>query len=144
MRNIKQFTIYSAVTFIGGFIGTVITSFTKIDLSIKLLILAMIIDYITGLIVAYVFKKSPKSKTGSFNSKYAFRGICKKFVIIFLVALCKGLGSYLNLDFLEQGVAIAYLVNEIASIFENCGLMGIPIPNKLKECLEVLRNKEEK
>ena len=103
----------------------------------------MVIDYITGLIVAYVFKKSPKSKTGQFNSKYAFRGICKKATIIFLVALCKYLGSYLNFDFLEQGVAIAYLVNEIASIFENCGLMGVPIPQKLKECLEVLRNKED-
>ena len=46
--------------------------------------------------------------------------------------------------FLRDGVITAFICNEAISIIENGGLMGIPIPEKLKDALDVLGREGER
>ena len=62
-----------------GMLGSAITtSFGGWDTAIITLIIFMAIDYVTGLIVAGIFRKSPKSENGALESHAGWKGLCKK------------------------------------------------------------------
>jgi len=105
----------------------------------------MAIDYITGLLVAGVFKRSTKTESGALESKAGFRGLCKKGVTLLIILVAVRLDIMLNLkDFIRNAVVIAFCVNEAISIIENSGLMGVPIPQIITQAIELLRKKEAK
>lgn len=106
--------------FLGGF-----------DTLIRTLFLFMLIDYISGVINAIV-KKKLSSKIGS-------EGIAKKIYIILLVGCVNLLGTAIGVDELRYLVITFYLANEGISIVENAAYMGLPIPNKVKDILEQLK-----
>lgn len=135
-----KFTLYGAM----GVIGSVLAQFLGgFDAAVITLLCFMAVDYITGLIVAGVFKKSGKSKSGALSSAAGWRGICKKAVVLLIVGATAQFESYSGTHFLRDAVVIAYLANEGISIIENCGLMGVPIPGKLKAAIAALQDKEE-
>jgi phage-related holin len=39
-------------------------------------------------------------------------------------------------------VIIAFIINELISIVENAGIMGVPIPTVITKAIEVLKKKE--
>jgi len=105
----------------------------------------MAIDYITGLLVAGVFKRSTKTESGALESKAGFRGLCKKGVTLLIILVAVRLDIMLNLkDFIRNAVVIAFCVNEAISIIENSGLMGVPIPQIITQAIELLRKKGSK
>lgn len=112
------------------------------DSALQTLILFMAVDYITGMIVAGVFKKSAKSETGAIESKAGWNGILKKGVTLLIVLVATQLDKVTGTEIIRDAVVIAYTVNEGISIVENAGLMGIPIPDIIRRTLEVLKNKE--
>ena len=128
--NIVQ-AIFAAI---GGYIGYFLGG---IDGFMYALITFVVIDYITGLMVAVVEKK--------LSSEVGFRGIFKKVLIFTLV----GIANIIDVHLIENGSAIRtaviffYVSNEGISIIENSAKIGLPIPQKLKDILEQL-NKEEK
>lgn len=101
------------------------------------LIMFVAIDYLTGLMAAYVQKK--------ISSEVGFRGICRKVAIFCLV----GVGHVLDTQVIQNGsvlrtaVIFFYLSNEGISIMENIAIIGLPVPKKLKDVLEQLRDDEK-
>ena len=129
--------ICTAAGAIGGFITYFVGGWT-IDL--QTLCLFMATDFITGLMVAAVFKKSNKTANGALNSKVSFKGICKKFMILLFVIIAHMLDAYLGVNFLRSGVIVGFIINELISIVENAGLMGITSPI-IEEAVEILKKK---
>ena len=103
------------------------------------LVILMFIDYVTGIIVAGVFHASPKSSGGALSSAVGFKGICRKFVILLIVVVACRVDLLLETNIIRDATCIGFCANELVSITENAGLMGIPLPRKLVEAIEVLR-----
>ena len=118
---------------IGGFCGTL---WGALDGIMMALLAFIVIDYITGLMVAIVNK--------TLNSSVGFKGLAKKVFILLLVLIANILDVHImGGSGVVRGVVIAfYLANEGISILENAGKLGVPYPQKLKDVLEQL--KEEK
>lgn len=109
----------------------------------KALVICMCIDWVLGMVDSLIFKASPKTETGGYNSAIGFKGLVKKGIILIMVIVGNLLDTTLGTTFIRDGVAIAYLANELASIIENVGVMGIPVPAPLSTALDLLKKKGE-
>lgn len=122
-------------TAIGGYLGIFLGGW---DGFLYALLIFVILDYVTGLMVAIIQKKV--------SSGIGFVGIFKKVLIFMLVTV----GHIIDSEIIGQGgvfrtaVIFFYLSNEGISIIENASLIGLPIPQKLKDVLEQLKDKGEK
>lgn len=127
-----------------GVLGAIITQlFGGWDTAMITLIIFMAIDYISGLVVAGIFKQSPKSNNGALESRVGFKGLFRKGMILLIVLIACRLDLMLKTNFIRDAVIIAYVVNETISIIENAGLMGLPIPEQLTKAIDVLKGKEK-
>lgn len=127
-----------------GVIGSVIASlFGGWDSALTTLIMFMVIDYVTGLIVAGVFKNSPKTDTGALESKAGWKGLCRKCVTLVFVMVAYRLDLILCTEYIKTAVIIAFIVNELISLVENAGLMGIPLPGAITKAIDILQKKSE-
>lgn len=104
----------------------------------------MVLDFVTGIIVAAVFKASPKSKGGALTSHAAFRGLVKKCMILAFVLIGARLDTVLGMSIIRDGVCTAFIFSELISITENAGLMGLPVPGVITRALEILGDGKEK
>jgi toxin secretion/phage lysis holin len=104
----------------------------------------MIIDFLSGLILAIVFKKSSNTKNGRVSSEAGIKGLAKKIFILFLVALAEQLDIVLGTNLVRDGAVIAFISMEGVSILENSTLAGLPVPRMIKNALEVLSKGEDK
>ena len=111
------------------------------DSLILTLIIFMTIDYIMGITSAF-FSKSLKSENGGLSSKVGFWGICKKCIVLVLVLVGFRLDTLLDAGFIRDSIAIGFIINETVSIIENAAIMGIPIPQVLKDAIDLLKNKK--
>lgn len=110
----------------------------------KALVICMCIDWVLGMVDSLIFKASPKTETGGYNSAIGFKGLVKKGIILIMVIVGNLMDNTLGTTFIRDGVAIAYLANELASIIENVGVMGIPVPPHLSTALDLLKKKGDK
>lgn len=132
-----------AMVLIGAIGGAVASFFGGWDAAMKTLFIFMCVDYITGLLVALVFKASPKTENGAAESRAGFKGLCRKGAILLMVLVSHQLDLAMGLTFIKDGVVIAFVANETLSIVENVGLMGVPIPPVIVKAIEVLKNRSE-
>lgn len=114
------------------------------DFAIQTLLMFIVIDYITGMYVAGVMHKSPKTQSGGLSSKSGFHGIVKKIMILVFVAIMYRLDLFFNIDYLRNGTIVAYCLNELISIIENAGLMGVAIPEIVKKGIDLLNSEVDK
>ena len=127
--------------FTAGAVGLLGWFFGGIDGFVKVLITFSIIDFITGLMAAYTKHE--------LNSSVGFNGICRKISMFCLVGVAHIIDLYMLGDtaMLKTSVTLFYAVNEGISIFENVDVLGIPIPQFLKERLfnlkEQMTSKEQ-
>jgi toxin secretion/phage lysis holin len=105
------------------------------------LVTFMGIDYLTGLIVAGVFSKSRKSGGGGLESGAGFEGLMKKVMYLLFVTVAVQLDTVIGSDFVRDAVIIAFMGNELISIVENAGMMGVPIPAVISRAIDVLNRK---
>lgn len=107
------------------------------DVALSILITFMILDYITGVIWAYIQK--------NLNSEVGFKGLVKKCTILIVLIVGSMLDRLLNSGewVFRTLVAYFYIANEGISLLENISNLGVPIPAKIKDALEQLNNKEE-
>ena len=126
--NELQF-IFSAI---GGMVGWYLGG---VDGFMYALITFVIIDYITGLMVAVLEHK--------LSSEIGFRGIFKKVLIFALV----GIGNMIDIHLIGSGSAVRtaviffYVSNEGISIIENAARIGLPVPKKLLDVLAQIKSK---
>ena len=140
MSNIKT-AVLAAIGTIGGGIAALFGGWTS---AMTTLIIFMVIDYITGVVVAGVFHRSGKSKSGALESRAGFKGLCRKGMILLILLVACRLDLALGTSYIKDAVCIAFVANETLSIIENAGLMGVPIPQVLIKAIDVLKAKEEK
>ncbi len=124
-----------------GLATTLVYIFGGLDVALQCLLVAIVIDYITGLIKSY--------KNANLNSKVGIKGLLKKVGILCLVALTVVIDKLTGNTGYVRSMVIYYLVaNEGLSILENLGEVGIIVPEFLKKRLEQLKetesNKKEK
>jgi len=128
-----------ALGLLGGCIAELLGGW---DAGLQSLFLFMAIDYITGLIVAGVFKKSRKSQQGALESLAAWKGLVRKGVTLGVVLIACRLDLLLGATIIRDATVIAYCCNELLSITENIGLMGVPLPKAVTNALEALQQKD--
>lgn len=127
-----------------GFMGSVVASFFGgFDAAILTLILFMVADFISGMVVAAVFKQSVKTKNGALESNVCWKGICRKVMTLVLVFVAHRLDMSLGTTYIRDTVTIAFIASETISILENAGLMGLTAPKALSDAVDLLRDKVE-
>lgn len=103
---------------------------------IGLFLMAMLVDYVTGIAA------SMKEQRG-LNSQVGFWGIARKGLMLLVIMLAHRMDVLMNTDLMMTGAIYFYLANEFISITENYGRLGLPLPVFLKQMIQVLRSKGE-
>lgn len=129
------------LTIAGGIGSFIVSQLGGWDIALTALVILMLVDYVTGFLVAGVFKASPKSECGSLESKAGFQGLVRKGVILLVVLVTVQLDIILGTSFIRAFAIISFSANEVISIIENAGLMGIRIPKVLTNAIELLNEK---
>lgn len=123
-----------------GIVATLLTTFVYLvgglDVAMIALLVAIVLDYISGVIKGYVTKQ--------LSSQTGFRGIVKKVAILIIVMLAVLVDIVTGDTGAVRTLVIYYFVaNEGLSIIENLGQAGVPIPQSIKKALKALK-KENK
>lgn len=126
---------------IGAFIASIYGGW---DMSLTTLCICMGVDYLMGLLIAGLFKKSKKSKSGALSSDVCWKGLCKKGITLLIVLIAHRIDLMFDTTYIRDATCIAYIVNELISICENCQVMGIPMPKVITKAIGVLKEDEEK
>lgn len=109
---------------------------------LTILLALTIIDFISGLSAGFI--------EGELKSRIGLVGIARKVFIFMMVAVA----HLIDLLLIESGletkalimtmVIVFYAVNEILSITENAGRIGLPVPEQIKNAIVVLKGKDER
>lgn len=141
MKNLEG--IWGTICAVCGAVGGVLAqAFGGWDSSMATLLIFMAIDYLTGLIVAGVFHASPNSAGGALESRAGWKGLIRKGCTLLFVLIAARLDMVLGTTMIRDGVIIGFLLNELISIVENAGLMGLPLPAAITNAIELLKKKE--
>lgn len=125
ISSIVSVTVTTFVWLIGG-----------VDVAFLCLIVAIALDYVSGIIKAF--------NTKTLSSSIGFRGILKKIGVLVLVMLSVVVDRItVNNGAIRTLVVYYFVANEGLSVLENLAQAGIPVPKKLKEALKVIK-KENK
>ena len=137
MRNFSIDIVWAkiqmAIAAIGGWLGYFLGGMDGLMIA---LIVMMTLDYVSGVMCAIIDKK--------LSSAVGFKGICKKVFILMLV----GVAHIIDLHVVGTGSALRgavicfYMSNEGLSLLENAAHIGLPIPDKLRDILTQLHDKE--
>ena len=125
--------IQIAITAIGGWLGYFLGGLDGLMIA---LIVLMTLDYVSGVMCAIIDRK--------LSSAVGFKGVCKKVFILMLV----GVAHIIDLHVVGTGSALRgavicfYMSNEGLSLLENAAHIGLPIPDKLRDILAQLHDKE--
>lgn len=116
--------------------GTLLTwCFGGWDLALKVLVSMMILDYVTGVIVAYINQE--------IDSKVGFKGICRKLLIMIVLIVSVLLDRLIGQGWVfRTAVCYFFVANEGISILENVSKCGLPLPETLIKALSQLKNEE--
>lgn len=136
MKNI----LCTAAGVAGSFIASL---FGGWDTGIGTLMLFMVIDFFSGLAVAGIFNNSNKTETGALESKASWKGLCRKCMTLLFVLVAHRLDLAIGTNYIRDMVVIGFIANELISIVENAGLMGLPLPAVLIKAIDVLKKKSE-
>lgn len=140
MVHIKN-CVLASIAAVGAFIAETLGGW---DAMMKLLVALMAADFLTGCLVAAVWKKSNKSESGALDSKASFKGLIKKGMILLMVWVGVLLDNALGSTYVRNAVVLFFVGNEGLSLLENLGLMGVPFPDFLVKALEVLHDQGNK
>ena len=125
--------IQIAITALGGWLGYFLGGMDGLMIA---LIVLMTLDYVSGVMCAVIDKK--------LSSDIGFKGICKKVFVLMLV----GVANVVDVHVMGTGSALRgavicfYLANEGLSLLENAAYVGLPVPEKLKDILAQLHDKD--
>ncbi len=134
----SKFSISAAAGVIAAFGAYIFGEWSN---DILALIVLMAIDFIMGLLLAIVFRKSPKSKKGGLSSAAAWKGVAKKTCTLLLVAVAYQADTLLSTAYIRPTVVGALCASEIISIVENAAKMGIlpePVQKLLDKAIDIL------
>lgn len=112
------------------------------DSAMTTLIIIMAADYVTGILIAAVWRRSPKTEHGALESRAGFKGLIRKVLIILAVLISNQLDIALHSPGLIRTAVILFFIgNEGISVIENMGIMGVPLPDIVRKSFEQLKAK---
>lgn len=130
----KEIDIIKTIT--GGFVAGMTYLFGGMDKLFMALVILMLLDYISGITAA--------AMEGKLSSSKGIKGIYKKTAFLMVVAVAHIIDGVMALGGVARTLVISFLIaNEGLSILENCGNIGVPIPNKLLETLEKFKGEQK-
>ena len=136
-RSLFPVRIECAVGAITGMTGTIITMmFGGWNDALQALVAFMLIDYLTGVMAAYMRPRAELS------SKRGLRGIVKKLALIFFVVFAHYLDMAIGQAVFCTLVTYLLLGNEGLSIVENLSYCGVPVPDSIRDKLEQLAHEK--
>ena len=138
--NTAKATFVVVISAIGSFIANLFGGWTS---DLATLIILMGINFLMGFLIAAVWKNSAKSENGALSSWSAWKGLCRKCISLLFVLIAFRLDMALGVNYIRTAVIIAFIVNELISIVENAGIMGIPIPGVINRAIDILKKKSE-
>ncbi len=118
------------LTYAGYALAAVAAFWVAMPDTIHYLVFAMGLDICSGFLVAVT--------NSAISSRVAWNGVSKKVATLILIALVYVGGRMLDIGFAPQLVSAVtgfYIYTELVSIFENATLLGVPIPDFLKNAL---------
>ncbi|MBR1407430.1 MAG: phage holin family protein [Clostridia bacterium] len=130
-------------------VGAVASFFLGMPPILLVLLAVMSLDYVTGIICACM-GKSLKTEHGGLSSGEAFLGLMKKVLVLAVVALAALLDVAVQQSAGVEFAAVTgatclwFIASEGISIVENAANMGIPIPQPVRQALEILKGGSEK
>lgn len=128
-------------TLIGVLGGLISAALGGWDYALVTLMIVMCIDYISGIVVAGVFHASKKTQSGALESNVGFKGLCRKCMILLIVLIAYRMDLVIGVSYIRDTVIIGFIANEVISIIENAGLMGITLPPALVKAIDILTEK---
>ncbi len=139
INTIKAILIITVGT-IGSGVASLFGGWTE---DLTTLLIFMGVDFVMGLLIAAVWKRSGKSESGALNSVSAWVGLCRKGVSLLVILVAYRLDVTLGVSYIKTAVIIAFIANEAISIVENLGIMGVPLPAIISKAIDILKNKSE-
>ena len=136
----QKTNISAAAGIIAGCISSVTGGWTA---GMTALVTCMIVDYIMGIVVAAHFNNSPKSEHGGLNSQVGWKGLTRKVFTMCLVVVAHQIDVVAGTAFFRDAMVVGFFVNELISIAENAGLMGIHMPAVFDKAIDILQKKGE-
>lgn len=125
--------IQGIFTVLGGWLGYFLGGCDGLMIALVAFVIA---DYITGVMCAIADHR--------LSSEVGFKGICKKVLIFIMV----GTANLLDMHVIGTGCVMRtasiffYVSNEGVSLLENTAHLGLPFPQKLKDVLEQIKEKD--
>ena len=107
------------------------------DVWLRALLTVIVIDYLTGVVGAVV--------QGDLDSRVGYKGICKKMMMLCVVAMAVQADNVIGTGAVLRGMAVGfYLANDSLSILENAARIGVPVPQGLVNKLEQMKDTGKK
>jgi len=132
--------VYVIISTIGA---TILALWGGWDIAMQILVIFIAVDFIMGLLVA-VTKRSPKTASGGLSSYTCFIGLCRKIAILLLIMISHALDGLLGTEFIRNAAITGFCLNELISIIENTGLLGLKLPPVIMNAVDLLKAKTEK
>lgn len=137
-----KYKIFTALALAGSAVAEL---FGGWDMALETLLILMAADWITGgILLPAVFGKSPKSPNGALESRAGWKGLCRKGMTLFYILIAARMDRLLGMDYIRNAVCIGFIANELLSIVENAGLMGVPLPAMIRKVIDILKENAEK
>lgn len=137
-------TYLSALTVFSAMGAWVVNALGGWDNSLQTLIAFMAVDYILGILIALVWHKSQKTEDGRFESHTSLKGLIRKFSVLIIVFIAVKLDTVLHDDgYVRTAVIMFFIANEGFSIIENLGIMGVPMPETVKDAFAAIRKQSD-
>ncbi|WII36254.1 phage holin family protein [Paenibacillus thiaminolyticus] len=131
--------VNSSIGFIGGLMSYMYGGESSL---LEFLALLALMDYISGY-AASVMEAARGMPQAGLSSKKGFAGLAKKGLMFVVVLLAHRADVALESDFLMYGAIWFYISNEVISIAENYGRIGLPLPPQIKQIIAILKTKEQ-
>ncbi|WP_407671550.1 phage holin family protein [Paenibacillus guangzhouensis] len=120
-----------------GIVGSVVTfAFGEWSQLLTFFLVAITIDYITGIAASLLEGQGLNSNTG-------FWGIARKVFMLFIIMLGHQMDLLLGTEIIMSGAIYFYLANELISITENYGRLGLPLPQKIRDMIQILKQRDK-
>ncbi|WP_411831363.1 phage holin family protein [Paenibacillus dokdonensis] len=128
--------VASSISALAG--GFITIAFGKWDQLLWVFLFTIVIDYATGVLAAI------KEGTG-LKSEIGFWGLTRKALMLVVIVLAHQMDLLFSggTDVIKSGAIYFYMSNELISITENYGRLGLPMPAKLRRVISVLQNKDK-
>ena len=124
--------------------GSILTALGGASDGLNVLLVAMFVDYVTGIAIAIFWNASPKSEGGALDSKAGFQGLMRKGMMLLIIWIGCQVDVFVGFPMARNGLIIAFLVNELISISENAAIMGVPLPKAFTNLIDYVKTREEK